>query len=58
MYTVSQDKHAKLKLQEKVLDYVEHEFNYGKRIEQWDNLIEHTIQTWKTRYNRYKMEIL
>ena len=58
MYTVSQDEYATLKLQEKVLDYVEHEFKYENRIEQWDNLIEHTIQTWKSRYNRYYMEVL
>jgi glycosyltransferase involved in cell wall biosynthesis len=40
----------------KVKDYASFEFNYENRINQWDNLIEHTIQTWKTRYNRYKME--
>ena len=58
MYVVAQDEYAKMRLQEKVLDYVEHEFNYKNRIDQWDDLIEHTIQTWKTRYNRYKMEEL
>ena len=58
MYLVTQDEQATLRLQEKVLDYVDHEFNYEKRIQQWDNLIEHTIQTWKSRYNRYKMEAL
>ena len=40
----------------KVKDYASFEFNYENRITQWDNLLEHTIQTWKTRYNRYKME--
>jgi glycosyltransferase involved in cell wall biosynthesis len=58
LYTVSQDEYAKLRLQEKVLDYVEHEFNYKSRIDQWGDLIEYTIQTWKTRYNRYCMETL
>ena len=43
---------------ERVKEYANHEFNYENRIQQWDNLIEHTIQTWKTRYNRYNMEVL
>ena len=42
----------------KVKDYADYEFNYEKRIHQWDNLIEHTIQSWKSRYNRYNMETL
>ena len=41
---------------DRVKEYVNDEFNYEKRIGQWDSLIEHTIQTWKTRYNRYKLE--
>tara|TARA_Y100000593_G_scaffold77916_1_gene144427 strand:+ start:2316 stop:3572 length:1257 start_codon:yes stop_codon:yes gene_type:complete len=57
-YIVAQDAHAKANLSEKVLNYVNYEFNYEKRIQQWDKLIEHTIQTWKTRYNRYYMEVL
>ena len=43
---------------ERVKEYANHEFNYENRIEQWDNLIDHTIQSWKTRYNRYKMEVM
>ena len=43
---------------ERVKEYANHEFNYENRIQQWDNLLEHTIQTWKTRYNRYNMEVL
>lgn len=43
---------------DKVKKYAYHEFNYENRIIQWDNLLEHTIQTWKTRYNRYSMEVL
>ena len=58
MYVISQDEYIALKLQEKVLDYVEHEFKYENRIEQWDKLIEHTIHSWKSRYNRYYMEVL
>ena len=42
----------------KAKTYAETEFNYENRIQQWDNLIDHTIQTWKTRYNRYKMEVM
>jgi len=58
MYNMLGHEPYKIKLQEKVKEYADHEFNYEKRIEQWDNLIEHTIQTWKTRYNRYKMEVM
>ena len=43
---------------DRVKEYANYEFNYENRIQQWDNLIEDTIQTWKTRYNRYKMEVL
>ena len=43
---------------ERVKDYANHEFNYKNRVNQWDNLLDHTIQTWKTRYNRYNMEVL
>ncbi len=46
------------KLCERVKEYADFEFNYEKRIQQWDNLIDHTIQTWKNRYNRYKMEVM
>ena len=42
----------------KAKTYAKTEFNYENRIQQWDNLIDHTIQTWKTRYNRYKMEVM
>lgn len=45
-------------LSEKVKEYVNYEFNYENRIEQWDNLIEHTIQSWRSRYNRYKLEAM
>ena len=44
------------KLCDRVKEYAHYEFNYEDRIGQWDNLLEHTIQTWKTRYNRYSME--
>ena len=46
------------KLCDRVKEYANYEFNYESRINQWDNLIDHTIQTWKTRYNRYNMEVL
>jgi glycosyltransferase involved in cell wall biosynthesis len=46
------------KLCDKVKAYVDYEFNYQNRVNQWDNLIGHTIQSWKTRYNRYKMEAM
>ena len=42
----------------RVKEYVNDEFNYETRIAQWDSLITDTIQTWKTRYNRYKMEVM
>ena len=58
MYSIKQLPKGYAKLCQKVKDYAEYEFNYDKRIQQWDNLIDHTIQTWKTRYNRYKMEVL
>ena len=44
------------KLCERVKEYVADEFNYESRIAQWDNLLDETIQNWKTRYNRYKIE--
>ena len=49
---------SEAELCERVKEYANHECNYENRIQQWDNLLEHTIQTWKTRYNRYKMEVL
>ena len=58
MYATRQNPRQYQKLCDKVKSYADFEFNYEKRIDQWDNLIEHTIQTWKTRYNRYKMEVL
>jgi len=58
MYCIKQLPKGYSQLCARVKEYVDHEFNYEKRIDQWDNLIEHTIQTWKTRYNRYKMEVM
>ena len=58
MYLTKKDTIRYDNLCSKVKEYADHEFNYRERIDQWDNLINHTIQTWKTRYNRYKMEIL
>ena len=58
MYHIKQLPKGYKMLCERVKEYVDHEFNYENRIEQWDNLIDHTIQTWKTRYNRYKMEVM
>ena len=58
MYHIRQLPKGYKMLCERVKEYVDHEFNYENRIEQWDNLIDHTIQTWKTRYNRYKMEVM
>ena len=46
------------KLCERVKEYANDEFNYESRIAQWDLLITDTIQTWKSRYNRYKMEVM
>ena len=43
---------------ERVKNYVSTEFNYESRISQWDSLITDTIQNWKSRYNRYKMEVM
>jgi len=58
MYHVSKLPKGYSELCQKAKDYANFEFNYEKRIEQWDNLIDHTIQTWKNRYNRYKMEVM
>ena len=58
MYNIKQLPKGYKMLCERVKEYAHHEFNYENRIQQWDNLIEHTIQTWKTRYNRYNMEVL
>jgi len=58
MYEIKSDPIAYQNLSMKVKEYANHEFNYRNRINEWDNLIDHTIQTWKTRYNRYKMEVL
>lgn len=43
---------------DRVKEYANFEFNYEQRIDQWDKLITNTIQTWETRYNRYKMEVM
>lgn len=58
MYHIKQLPKGYKMLCQRVKEYVNYEFNYAKRIDQWDYLIEHTIQSWKTRYNRYKMEIM
>ena len=58
MYNIKQLPKGYRMLCDRVKEYANHEFNYENRIQQWDNLIEHTIQTWKTRYNRYNMEVL
>ena len=58
MYNIKQLPKGYKMLCERVKEYANYEFNYENRIQQWDNLIEHTIQTWKTRYNRYNMEVL
>ena len=58
MYHIKQLPKGYSMLCKRVKEYANYEFNYEKRIEQWDQLIDHTIQTWKTRYNRYKMEVL
>ena len=50
--------HEKTMLSEKCMDYVKHEFDYQTRIDEWDSKIEHTIDSWKDRYNRYTMEAL
>ena len=58
MYLVRTNPIAYENLCSKVKEYADHEFNYRNRIKEWDKLIDHTIQTWKSRYNRYKMEVL
>ena len=58
MYNIKQLPKGYRMLCDRVKEYANYEFNYENRIQQWDNLIEHTIQTWKTRYNRYNMEVL
>ena len=58
MYHIKQLPKGYNMLCDRVKEYVHSEFNYRNRIQEWDNLIDHTIQTWKTRYNRYKMEVM
>ena len=58
MYHIKQFPKGYKMLCERVKDYVNEEFNYESRIAQWDSLITDTIQTWKSRYNRYKMEVM
>ena len=58
MYQIKQLPKGYKMLCQRVKDYVDYEFNYKNRIDEWDKLIDHTIQTWKSRYNRYKMEAL
>ena len=58
MYCIKEFAKGYQQLCKRVKEYANHEFNYEDRIEQWDNLIDHTIQSWKTRYNRYKMEVM
>lgn len=56
MYHIKQLPKGYQMLCDRVKEYAHDEFNYETRIAQWDSLIDHTIQTWKTRYNRYKLE--
>ena len=58
MYQIKKLPNGYSELCNKVKEYADYEFNYENRIQQWDNLIEDTIQSWKTRYNRYKMEAM
>ena len=58
MYYIKQLPKGYKALCDKVQNYANYEFNYENRVNQWDELIDHTIQTWKTRYNRYKMEAM
>jgi glycosyltransferase involved in cell wall biosynthesis len=58
MYQIKKLPNGYSELCNKVKEYADYEFNYENRVNQWDNLIEHTIQSWKTRYNRYKMEAM
>lgn len=58
MYQIKKLPNVYSKLCDKVKAYADYEFNYQNRVNQWDNLIGHTIQSWKTRYNRYKMEAM
>ena len=58
MYHIKQLPKGYRMLCERVKNYANYEFNYDTRIAQWDSLITDTIQTWKSRYNRYKMEVM
>ena len=58
MYHIKQLPKGYRMLCERVKEYADYEFNYDTRIAQWDSLITDTIQTWKTRYNRYRMEVM
>ena len=56
MYLTKQNKVAYEHLQTRVKEYADYEFNYEKRIQQWDKLLNHTIESWKDRYVRYVFE--
>lgn len=53
MYLLSPNE--KEQLSEKVMSYVESEFNYRKMIDSWDETLWNSIQNWKDSYERYSV---
>ncbi len=49
------DTAERTRLSEKVIKYVESEFNYSDMIDAWDKTLWDSIQNWKERYERYSV---
>jgi len=48
----------KLSLSQKVMSYVESEFNYQDMIDEWDKLLWKKINNWEETYERYKVNTI
>jgi len=48
----------KLSLSQKVMSYVESEFNYQDMIDEWDRLLWKKINNWEETYERYKVNTI
>ena len=54
MYKMSEEE--KKALSEKVLAYVDSEFNYSDMIDQWDETLNDLIENWQENYTRIAVE--
>ena len=53
MYLISPEEREKLS--EKVMSYVDSEFNYQNMVDMWDETLWDSINTWRDKYERYSV---